>query len=403
MERRRKVVFYNGSLRMGGIERVLIEVLKHIDRDKYEISLVIEDGLLSENVFEKEVPSEIPITYLKPEEIIRKTMALKNGRKNIFNKILYNVAMANERKLKERKILEYLEENQPDILIDFDMGLSKVADKIKGTPKITWIHSSIKNWYRKPGKIRRLGERLKSYDRVVTICDDMNSETAGLYPDLKTKLHRIYNPMNLKRVKEMAGREGDLTPHEKELMASPYLLSVMRLTTYQKDFKTLVEAFKLVKEEGYPGKLYLLGGGPDRDEIEKMIEASGMEKEIILLGQKENPYLWMKNSELLVHSSKFEGFGMVLIEAMALGRAVISTDCPVGPKEVLEGGKAGLLSKLEDAEDLSRKIISLLEDEEIRENIRLRGLKRSADFEADVILREYETFIDGVIDSWEGK
>lgn len=307
MERKRRVVFYNGSLRMGGIERVLIEVLKHIDREKYEISLVIEDGLLSENVFEKEVPSEIPITYLKPEEVIRKTMALKNGKKNIINKILYNLAMSNERKLKERRMLEYLKKDKPDILIDFDMGLSKLADKIEGIPKITWVHSSIKNWYRKPAKIRRLGERLKSYDRIVTICDDMNKETAGLYPDLKEKLHRIYNPMNLKRVKKMAEEGEKLTQEERELMASPYLLSVMRLTTYQKDFKTLVEAFKLVKRKGYSGKLYLLGGGPDREAIEGMIEAENMQEEIILLGQKENPYIWMKNAELLVHSSKFEG------------------------------------------------------------------------------------------------
>ncbi len=401
MEKRRKVVFYNGSLRMGGIERVLIEVLKHIDREKYEISLVIEDGLLSENVFEKEVPAEIPITYLKPEEVIRKTMALKNGKKNIFNKILYNLAMGKERKLKERKILEYLEENKPDILIDFDMGLSKVADKIEGIPKITWVHSSIKNWYRKPAKIRRLGERLKSYDRVITICDDMNRETEGLYPHLKEKLHRIYNPMNLKRVREMSEEREKLGEKDKKLMDSPYLLSVMRLTTYQKDFKTLIEAFKLVKKKGYSGRLYILGGGPDRKAIEGMIEASGMQKEIVLLGQKENPYIWMKNAELLVHSSKFEGFGMVLIEAMALGRAVVSTDCPVGPREILEDGKAGALSKLEDPEGLSSEITGLLEDERLRNSIRERGLERSVDFEADVILKEYESFIDGVIDSWE--
>lgn len=128
-----------------------------------------------------------------------------------------------------------------------------------------------------------------------------------------------------------------------------------------------------------------------------------MQKDIVLLGQKENPYIWMKNAELLVHSSKFEGFGMVLIEAMALGRAVVSTDCPVGPREILEEGKAGALSNLEDAEGLSGEIINLLEDEKVRNDIRERGLKRSADFEADIILREYEVFIDRVIDSWEGR
>ena len=80
---KKKVLFYNGSLRMGGIERVLVEVLQNLDRSKLDIDLVIEDGIRSLNVFEKDIPKDIKLYYLKPEEIIKKTDFYRQNRKNI--------------------------------------------------------------------------------------------------------------------------------------------------------------------------------------------------------------------------------------------------------------------------------------------------------------------------------
>lgn len=92
------LVIRSGSLRMGGIERVLIEVLQNLDRKKYNISLFIEDDSGKENVFLKDIPEDIDLYFLKPESLIRQTESYRNKRKNFFYKIMYEFYMRKERK-----------------------------------------------------------------------------------------------------------------------------------------------------------------------------------------------------------------------------------------------------------------------------------------------------------------
>ena len=252
----KKVLFYNGSLRMGGIERVLVEVLQNIDRSKMNIDLIIEDGIKSLNVFEKDIPKDIEIYYLKSEELIQKTDFYRKNKKNIFYKIMYNIMMNYEGYIKRKKLKKIIKGKNYDVVIDFDMGLSKHIDLIKAEKKIAWIHASIKNWYEKESKIRRLEKRLEKYGKVVTICDEMKNETGKLLPNIKNKLVRIYNPFNFDRIKNLAD---DYENINMSLYNQTYIISIARLTLHQKDFFTLIKGFKLVKKYGFKEKLYILG------------------------------------------------------------------------------------------------------------------------------------------------
>ena len=80
------------------------------------------------------------------------------------------------------------------------MGLSKYIDLIESNKKIAWVHSSIENWYQKKSRVKRLGERLKKYDKIVTICDEMRKSTIKLYPFLEKKILRIYNPFSFEKI-----------------------------------------------------------------------------------------------------------------------------------------------------------------------------------------------------------
>ena len=122
---KKKVLFYNGSLRMGGIERVLVEVLQNLDRNNLDIDLVIEDGIRSLNIFERDIPKDIKLYYLKPEEVIKKTDFYRQNRKNIFHKIIYNLMMAYEGYIKKENLKKIVKDKNYDVVIDFDMGLSK--------------------------------------------------------------------------------------------------------------------------------------------------------------------------------------------------------------------------------------------------------------------------------------
>ena len=385
---KKKVLFYNGSLRMGGIERVLVEVLQNLDRSNLDIDLVIEDGIRSLNVFEKDIPKDIKLYYLKPEEIIKKTDFYRQNRKNIFYKVMYNLMMTYEGYVKKENLKKIVKDKNYDVVIDFDMGLSKRIDLIDAKKKIAWIHANIKNWYVREDRIKRLGERLQKYTNIVAICEAMKESTIELFPFLKDKIIRIYNPFNFERVIKKS--EESIDQNLKEYYEKDFIVSIMRLTEHQKDFDTLILGFKLAKEKGAKGKLYILGDGPDRDKIEEKIKQEGMENEIILLGNVKNPYPWIKKAKMLIHSSKYEGLPTVLIEALILDKIVISSDCPTGPKEILENGEIGYLYNVGDYRKLGEMIIKKLENLDIDlDLIRERILKYSK----DVVIKEYEKII----------
>ncbi|WP_350282331.1 glycosyltransferase [Nitrosomonas sp.] len=134
----------------------------------------------------------------------------------------------------------------------------------------------------------------------------------------------------------------------------PVILGVGRLTL-QKDFSTLIRAFAQVRAV-YDCRLVILGEGELRAELEQLAASLGVQDSIQLPGFSENPFAWMSRVQLFVLSSRWEGLPNVLIQAMACGAAVVSTDCPNGPDEILEGGKWGKLVPMGDMEALAKAI-----------------------------------------------
>ncbi|QQS88565.1 glycosyltransferase [Fusobacterium canifelinum] len=383
---KKKVLFYNGSLRMGGIERVLVEVLQNIDKNQMDIDLVIEDGTETLNVFEKDIPKEIEIFYLKSEKLIKITDFFRRKKKNIFYKIAYNLLMNYESYIKKSNLKKLVKNKKYDVVIDFDMGLSKYVKMIDVNKKIAWIHASIKNWYEKESRIARLGRRLQQYNNIVTICDEMKEETANLFPFLKDKLLRIYNPFNFNRILTLSEENVENIYYKEN-----FIIAIARLTTHQKDFSTLIKAFKRAKELGRKSeKLLILGDGPDREKIEKMIRDENMEKDIILLGSIKNPYPWLKKAKIFVHSSKYEGLPTVLIEALILNKKVISSACPTGPREILENGKIGDLYEIGDYEKLAYYIVEALKNDSLDKKLIEKEIQK---FSKEVVIKDYEKLI----------
>ncbi|QQB72909.1 glycosyltransferase [Fusobacterium canifelinum] len=383
---KKKVLFYNGSLRMGGIERVLVEVLQNIDKNQMDIDLVIEDGTETLNVFEKDIPKEIEIFYLKSEKLIKITDFFRRKKKNIFYKIAYNLLMNYESYIKKSNLKKLVKNKKYDVVIDFDMGLSKYVKMIDVNKKIAWIHASIKNWYEKESRIARLGRRLQQYNNIVTICDEMKEETANLFPFLKDKLLRIYNPFNFNRILTLSEENVENIYYKEN-----FIIAIARLTTHQKDFSTLIKAFKRAKELGrISEKLLILGDGPDREKIEKMIRDENMEKDIILLGSIKNPYPWLKKAKIFVHSSKYEGLPTVLIEALILNKKVISSACPTGPREILENGKIGDLYEIGDYEKLAYYIVEALKNDSLDKKLIEKEIQK---FSKEVVIKDYEKLI----------
>lgn len=391
---KKHILFSSGSLRMGGLERVLVEYLNEIDKNNYKITLFILSDFGKLDVFKKDIPKCIDIRFLKPEKLVTRTAYLKHNKKNIFNKIKYNIYMTLERKVLKKNFVKNLNEiDKVDVLIDFDSGLTKLAKETKGLKKIAWIHNSLPNLLKKDKNIKKRGVRLAAYDKIVTICKEMKEETEGIYPHLKEKIEYIYNPFDFQRIMTEAEQDSELTYEEKELLKEDYILSVSRIDKTQKDYPTLIKAYKILKNKGMKEKLYIVGDGDFKSELNKMIKTEGLEEEVKLLGQKKNPYIWMKNSKLFVHSSRYEGLPTVLIEAMILGKIVVSSACPTGPREILDNGNSGLLFRIGDEKEFSDRIYEALNNQNTRQVIEKNMSVRIEEFRAKSSLEKLELLV----------
>jgi glycosyltransferase involved in cell wall biosynthesis len=139
----------------------------------------------------------------------------------------------------------------------------------------------------------------------------------------------------------------------------PVILGVGRLTK-QKDFSSLIHAFALVRKER-PARLMILNEGEERPRLEALVRELGLEQDVALPGFVDSPYKYMKRAAVFVLSSKYEGLGNVLVEAMACGTPVVATDCPSGPAEILGGGKWGRLVAVGDVNALAQAIFRTLD------------------------------------------
>lgn len=394
---KKNVIIRSGSLRMGGLERVLIEVLQNIDKKKYNLTLVIDDDCGEDNIFEKDIPKEISYYFLKSQKLIEKTNYYKLRRKNILYKLMYNIYMNIETYIKSKNIKKLIEKlGKIDVFIDYDAGATKYIENIEADKKVVWIHNSIPNLKKSESKIKRFGKRLEKYDRIVAICDEMKEELKDIYPNLKDKIIRIYNPFNFSRVLNLKDDMSELTEKDKELLNEDYCIAISRLDIVQKDYKTLLKAFKILKSKGINKKLYIVGDGPSKEEIENMIKEYDIIEEVKLLGRFKNPYVWLNNADFFIHSSKYEGFGLVLIEAAILDKLIISSNCPVGPTEILENGKSGILFNVGDSQELAEKIEKVLNDKNLRNRYILSMKERRKDFKKENVLKEYEKLIDEI-------
>lgn len=186
-------------------------------------------------------------------------------------------------------------------------------------------------------------KRCDKYDRVVLICQDMLAELLHERMDWLAKTRVVYNPFDFSHIEKYAGKYDENSPIERTLLQGKYVLSVSRLDEQTKDIEGLILAYAKALDHDFDKDLVIIGDGPDWDYLESVAANLNLHDRVHFIGLKANPYVWMKHADTFVLSSRGEGFGLVLVEALLLCGRVISTDCPVGPSEVLERGRLGTL------------------------------------------------------------
>lgn len=355
----KKVLFYNGQLFMGGIERVAISYLEGLSKEKdLDVTFVIKENNPEKNIFIKDIPSNIKIEFIKTEKMVDFRNKASNKRKNPFWKIIYFFMLNYERMYMKKWLKNYFLKNKFDVTIDFDMSLGKYLDVVD-SKKIGWLHFSLIGKRKNKRKGKRFEKRLEKYDKIIAICDEMKEEAKNLFNIPEEKLERLYNPFDIEKVKRERLNDTEVTEEDKKYLQEDYMVAVSRLVK-GKGREDLIEIYSKLKEKGVKEKLYILGDGNQKQELQNKIENLNLQNDVFLLGQKKNPYPWMKNAKIFLHTSYGEGLPTVFLESMICGTPVIAYDCPTGPKDILEKNEYGVLVKTGDKTKFEEEVIKLL-------------------------------------------
>lgn len=265
------------------------------------------------------------------------------------------------------KLVNYLRQNRPNILLaalHYPCEIALWAKRLAGVPTriIVTEHNTLSL---EAARIPQVSVHLTPLaarlfypwaDEIVAVSQGVATDLAQITCLPADRIQVIYNPVIVPELFSLAKEPVDhpwFQPGE-----PPVVLGIGRLHP-QKDFPTLIHAFAQVRQVR-PARLMILGDGPERQRLTDLIEEMGLADDITLLGFVQNPYAYMAKASAFVLSSIYEGLPTVLIEAMAVGNPVISTNCKSGPAEILAQGKYGVLTPVGDSKAIAEAILSVL-------------------------------------------
>ena len=370
------IVFFVPDLQLRGGEKVIYSIAKNISNknillllgDRVELNvkgmniISIHDKNLAENVYNPRIISgllktDIIIKKINPKVII--TQGGKTGFIIALHKILF--------KPKYKWILSI----GTHVSNRYKMLSYKLQE---------WITYRIYRYF-----------LLKYPNKIIVPSKEMSEDLISLGIK-KNKITVIPNPIDLKEIKEKM--KEPLNPKESKIFDKLVLLNVGAYH-YQKGQWYLIEIMpRLIKKFGKDIHLVLIGDGPLKKLYKRKIESLGLKDNIHLFGQRSNPYKYMARAKLFILSSLYEGFGIVLVEAMACGTPVISFGCISGPKEILDNGKYGLLVPLKNTNVLLNLIIKLLRNRYLYNHFKNIGLQRSKVYDTKSIVKMWEKIIE---------
>lgn len=368
-----KILFVLDSLGLGGAQSVILNILKHIDRNKFNAELAFFDR---EGDYMSNLPKDI--TYYDLNAVRTRYMVfslvrlLREIKPQIIFSTLFKVNAAINIAVKLAGI-------SPKVIIRSSNFLSS---KFRVEPFYTNILSRWAN---------------KNADLIVATTKEMRSDMYKNFNIPFNQIKVINNPVDIKFIDEMSHKPiKNSSIKINSLQNSPLIASMGRLTI-QKGYSYLLRAFQMVRNK-LPARLFILGRGDKKEELENLAKDLNVDEYVKFLGFQSNPYRLIARADLFVLSSLWEGFPNALIEAMTCRIPVISTDCSSGPEEIITSGVNGLLVPVGNVDILANAIIKVLTDKKLSNKIAKNGRKRVMDFEAEKVVREYEKLFISTMD-----
>ncbi|MHC3437906.1 glycosyltransferase [Natrialbaceae archaeon A-gly3] len=355
------IAFYLPSLRGGGAEKVMVNLATEFANRGHTVDMVL---VQARGEYIDDVPKEVNIVDLETRRFLAALPSLTR----------------------------YLRRERPDAMlstIDTANVTAICAKRAAGVSTRVVIRiSNMLSTKEANGELKhRLVHRTAKYvypyaDEIVAVSDGVGEDLLKMTNASPEQITTIYNPSVTEELLEKRSEPVD-HPWFGEDEEIPVILGVGELSE-QKDFETLIRAFdRVIKSQ--QARLVILGEGPRREKLETLVTELGLDDIVSMPGFVDNPYAYMAKTDVFVLSSRWEGCPNVLVEAMACGSPVVSTDCPSGPEEILKDGRHGLLVPVGDEEQMARCVINVLSREEMERSARYA----QARFSVREISREY--------------
>lgn len=356
-----KIAIFLSDLDGGGAERVMLNLASGFALQNMDVDLLL---VRVEGPYVAQIPPEVRLVPLKGGSLLRSLPAL----------------------------VGYLKRERPQVLLsalEDTNAIALWARSLSGisTQTIVTVHNTLSRESRHATTLKRkfvpylLPWLYPMADAVVCVSEGVASdlENIGLSAN---SLQVIYNPIVTPQLRKQLQEPLDdpwFAPGE-----PPVILGVGRLNP-QKDFPTLIRGFAKLRER-QPARLLLLGEGEERDRLESLVRELGISEDVTLPGFVANPYPYMARSSVLVLSSAWEGFGNVLVEAMAAGTPVVATNCPSGPAEILANGEYGTLVEVGDSEAMATAIAQTLTEASNPQRLQ----NRAQEFSLEKAIAQYQ-------------
>lgn len=367
-----KIVYTINSIRgLGGIQKVtLLKANALADIPQNEVYIIVTDNWMNHPLIHELSPKIIFINL--------QINYYKDDYKSKFHQIISNFKIINH----YFKLQKTISQIKPDIIISVGQSEKYIVPLLHTNAiKIREIHFN-SNYRKFTYKSKILAKFLnfldykvmsKGYNKMVLL----TKEDKDAYFKNNNKFIYIHNPVTFDQTNTV-----NYNPN------SNYVIGVGRLNT-QKDFISLIKAWYLVQKECPTWKLKIVGEGPERTNLEQEIKRLNLGNSVILTGYSNNVRKEMLESSIFVMTSIFEGFPLVLLEAMSCGLPPVTFTYRCGPKDIITNGNNGLLIYNRDIKSLSEKLIYLIQHPDIRKGMSNQALKRVKDFSINNIIAQW--------------
>ncbi len=369
---------------MGGTGRTVLNVANYLAQNQYDIEIISVFRHRNKGFFE--IDPRIKITVLHDiVERDKNRVDLKTKFANKLSKMKSRLIHPDDEAhhffsaLTDIKMYNYIKSIDSGILIttrpSFNIFATKYANK--GIPIVGQEHLNFQIY---PNGLKKsIMDSYPKLDYLITLTDDDTADYQKLFEGASLQIRKITNS-----VPPLNGKYSNL--EEKVIMAAGRLAP-------QKGFDLLIESFRTVVDKHPDWKLKIFGFGREKNNLQDLIHRHGLYNNVMLMGPTKNIDIELSNSSIYALSSRFEGFGMVIVEAMQCGVPVVSFDCPKGPAEIIRNNQDGLLIKDGDVDAFAEGLKVLIEDKEKRKRFAKLGLKNVKRYEIKNIGRLWEELI----------